>query len=78
MLNQPGLAATESTATIVKATSYDLGGPMNSLPAQIFSDVGQAQDRLVTRAWGAALALVVMILLFTTVARLLARRSALR
>jgi phosphate transport system permease protein len=66
------------TATIVKATSYDLGAPMNSLPAQIFSDVGQAQDRLVTRAWGAALTLVVMILVFTTVARLLARRSALR
>ena len=66
------------TATIVKATSYDLGGPMNSLPAQIFSDVGQAQDRLVTRAWGAALTLVVMIFIFTTLARLLARRSALR
>jgi phosphate transport system permease protein len=66
------------TATIVKATSYDLGGPMNSLPAQIFSDVGQAQDRLVARAWGAALTLVVMILLFTTLARMLARRSALR
>jgi phosphate transport system permease protein len=66
------------TATIVKASSYDLGGPMNSLPAQIFSDVGQAQDRLVERAWGAALTLVVMILLFTTLARLLARRSALR
>jgi len=66
------------TATIVKATSYDLGGPMNSLPAQIFSDVGQAQDRLVARAWGAALTLVVLILLFTTLARLLARRSALR
>jgi phosphate transport system permease protein len=66
------------TATIVKASSSDLGAPMNSLPAQIFSDVGQAQDRLVTRAWGAALTLVVMILLFTTVARLLARRSALR
>jgi phosphate transport system permease protein len=66
------------TATIVKASSYDLGAPMNSLPAQIFSDVGQAQDRLVTRAWGGALTLVVMILLFTTVARLLARRSALR
>jgi phosphate transport system permease protein len=66
------------TATIVKATSYDLGGPMNSLPAQIFSDVGQAQDRLVERAWGAALTLVVMILVFSTVARLLARRSALK
>jgi phosphate transport system permease protein len=66
------------TATIVKGTSYDLGGPMNSLPAQIFSDVGQAQDRLVARAWGAALTLVVLILLLSTVARLLARRSALR
>jgi len=66
------------TATIVKATSYDLGGPMNSLPAQIFSDVGQAQDRLVERAWGAALTLVVLILLFTILARMLARRSALR
>jgi phosphate transport system permease protein len=66
------------TATIVKASTYDLGAPMNSLPAQIFSDVGQAQDRLVARAWGAALALVVLILLFTTLARLLARRSALR
>jgi phosphate transport system permease protein len=66
------------TATIVKASSFDLQGPMNSLPAQIFSDVGQAQDRLVERAWGAALALVAMILIFTTLARLLARRSQLR
>jgi len=66
------------TATIVKPTTYDLGAPMNSLPAQIFSDVGQAQDRLVTRAWGAALTLVVLIMLFTMLARLLARRSALR
>ncbi len=38
---------------------------MNSLPAQIFTDVGQAQDRLVERAWGAALALVMLILIFT-------------
>jgi phosphate transport system permease protein len=66
------------TAAIVKASTTDLGQPMNSLPAQIFNDVGQAQDRLVQRAWGAALALVFMILLFTTLARLLARRSALR
>jgi phosphate transport system permease protein len=65
------------TATIVKATSYDLGGPMNSLPAQIFSDVGQAQDRLVGRAWGAALTLVLLILALTIVARLVSRRSRL-
>jgi len=51
---------------------------MNSLPAQIFADVGQAQDRLVERAWGAALALVMLILIFTVLSRLLAGRSRLR
>jgi phosphate transport system permease protein len=66
------------TATIVKATTVDLGSPMNSLPAQIFSDVGQAQDRLVERAWGAALTLVAMILILTMLARLLSRRSTVR
>jgi phosphate transport system permease protein len=65
------------TATIVKGASGDLGAPMNSLPMQIFSDVGQAQDRLVERAWGGALTLVLMILLLTTVARLISRRSRL-
>jgi phosphate transport system permease protein len=63
------------TATIVKATTLDLGGQMNSLPAQIFSDVQQAQDRLVERAWGAALTLVAMILVLTLLARLISRRS---
>jgi phosphate transport system permease protein len=63
------------TAFAVKATSYDLGGQMNSLPIQIFNDVRQAQDRLVERAWGAALTLVAMILVLTLVARLTQRRS---
>ena len=65
------------TATLVQGTSFDLSQRMNSLPAQIFSDVGQAQDRLVERAWGAALTLVLMILLLTLVARLVSRRSRL-
>jgi phosphate transport system permease protein len=65
------------TATIVKGTSFDLGKQMNSLPVQIFNDVGQAQDRLVTRAWGAALTLVLMILLLTLLARFVSRRSRL-
>jgi phosphate transport system permease protein len=65
------------TATIVQGTSFNLGERMNSLPAQIFNDVGQAQDRLVGRAWGAALTLVLMILALTLVARLVARRSRL-
>src|SRR4051794_16958210 len=65
------------TAAIVNGTTFSLGDRMNSLPAQIFQDVGQAQDRLVQRAWGAALTLVTMILLLTLVARLLQRRSRL-
>src|SRR3954452_7559590 len=65
------------TATLVKGTNFDLGQRMNSLPAQIFNDVGQAQDRLVERAWGAALTLVLMILVLTLVARLVSRRSRL-
>jgi phosphate transport system permease protein len=65
------------TATLVNGTSFDLGQRMNSLPAQIFADVGQAQDRLVGRAWGAALTLVLMILVLTLFARLVSRRSRL-
>jgi phosphate transport system permease protein len=65
------------TATLVNGTSFDLSQRMNSLPAQIFADIGQAQDRLVGRAWGAALTLVMMILALTLIARLTARRSRL-
>jgi phosphate transport system permease protein len=63
------------TATLANASTLDLNQRMNSLPAQIFNDVGQAQDRLVGRAWGAALTLVLMILILNVVARLAARRS---
>ncbi len=65
------------TAAIVNGTSLNLGQRMNSLPVQIFTDVGQAQDRLVARAWGAALTLVVLVLLLTLVARYMSRRSRL-
>jgi phosphate transport system permease protein len=65
------------TATLVNGTSFDLSQRMNSLPAQIFADIGQAQDRLVGRAWGAALTLVLMILALTLIARLTSRRSRL-
>jgi phosphate transport system permease protein len=63
------------TAAIVFGTSFNLSDRMNSMPIQIFNDVGQASDVLVQRAWGAALTLVVMVLLLTLVARLVARRS---
>jgi phosphate transport system permease protein len=63
------------TAFAINATNYDLGKPMNSLPMQIWNDVRQAQDRLVERAWGSALALIVLILLLTIPARILSRRG---
>jgi phosphate transport system permease protein len=63
------------TATLANDTTLNLNQRMNSLPAQIFNDVGQAQDRLVGRAWGAALTLVVMILILNIVARAAARRN---
>jgi phosphate transport system permease protein len=66
------------TAAFVFGLSANVGARMNSLPMQIFNDVGQAQDRLVERAWGAALTLVLMILLVTLLARLVQRRSRLQ
>jgi phosphate transport system permease protein len=65
------------TVAFVNGVSFDLSARMNSLPLQIFSDVGQAQDRLVERAWGAALTLVVLVLVLTLIARLVQRRSRL-
>jgi phosphate transport system permease protein len=65
------------TSFSLLATSTDLGNQMNSLPIQIFNDVQAPNDAIVQRAWGAALALVTMILLLTTIARLAQRRSRL-
>ena len=43
----------------------DLGAFMNSLPVQIYNDVTSPTASVVERAWGAALTLVVLILLST-------------
>jgi phosphate transport system permease protein len=65
------------TAAVVNATTFNVSDRMNSLPALIFQNVGQAQDRLVRMAWGAALTLVTMILVLTLLARMIQRRSRL-
>jgi phosphate transport system permease protein len=54
-----------------------LSQPMNTLPTQIFSDLGQPQTVYTDRAWGAALLLVVLILVLNLIARALSRRSRL-
>jgi phosphate transport system permease protein len=61
-----------------QATTFALGAQMNSLPLQIFDDIRQPNPQLITRAWGAALTLIAMILLVNVAARLAARRSHLR
>jgi phosphate transport system permease protein len=65
------------TAASTLKTNTDLGQFMNSLPVQIYNDVTSPTTSLVERAWGAALALVTIILLLNVFARLIARRSRL-
>jgi phosphate transport system permease protein len=63
------------TAFGAQVLTGKLGGPMNTLPLQIYQDIQQARTALNTRAWGAALTLVLMILILNVVARAAARRS---
>jgi phosphate transport system permease protein len=63
------------TAGVATALASDPNGPLNSLPAQIFADVTASSPEQNDRAWGAALTLVVLILLLSLVARIAQRRS---
>ena len=63
------------TAGATLKTNFNLSEYMNSLPVQIYSDVTSPTASVEQRAWGSALALVVMILLLNLVARLVSRRS---
>jgi phosphate transport system permease protein len=65
------------TAAYTLKTNFNLGQFMNSLPVQIYNDVTSPTTAVVERAWGAALTLVVMILLLNLIARLISRRSRL-
>ncbi|HEX4466085.1 MAG TPA: phosphate ABC transporter permease PstA [Solirubrobacteraceae bacterium] len=65
------------TAAATRNTNFNLGQFMNSLPVQIYNDVTSPTTAVVNRAWGAALALVTMILLLNLIARLVSRRSRL-
>ena len=55
----------------------NLNSQMNALPLQIFNDITSPRDIVVQRAWGAALALVVLVLILNVFARFVARRSRL-
>jgi phosphate transport system permease protein len=63
------------TAFGAQVLTGDLSQQMNSLPYQIFSDIQSPRNEVTTRAWGAALTLVLLILLLNVIARLASRRS---
>jgi phosphate transport system permease protein len=65
------------TAGVAHVLTGSLNQPMNTLPTQIFQDLGQNTSNFYDRAWGAALTLVAMILILNLVARFAARRSRL-
>ncbi len=54
----------------------NLGAQMNTLPLQIYNDITNRRDAIVVaRAWGAALTLVVLVLILNLIARAVSRRS---
>ena len=53
----------------------NLNAQMNTLPYQIFSDIQSPRAEIVTRAWGAALTLVALVLILNLIARAVSRRS---
>jgi phosphate transport system permease protein len=65
------------TAFGAQVLTADPGRQMNALPLQIFADIQSPRNEVVTRAWGAALTLVLLILLLNLIARFASRRSRL-
>jgi phosphate transport system permease protein len=66
------LLFTVSTAFVLTG---NLNTQMNTLPLQIFNDITSPRAEIVNRAWGAALTLVVLVLILNLIARAVARRS---
>lgn len=65
------------TVAGAQALSFNLSHQMNALPLEVYNDILSPRNAVNTRAWGAALTLVLMILLLNLVARAASRRSRL-
>ena len=63
------------TAGATFVTTANLNQQMNSLPLQIFTDITNPRQAVIDRAWGAALALVALILILNLIARTVSRRN---
>lgn len=75
--------AGETAPLLLTAFGYDavrvspVDGPQSGLPLFVFAQAGSAFSVSIDRAWAGALTLVIMVMLLTAVARLLARRRTL-
>jgi phosphate transport system permease protein len=65
------------TTAFVAGTAFGPNQPINALPLTIFNDLRQPNSDLVDVAWGAALTLVLLVLILSLIARLIQRRSSL-
>jgi phosphate transport system permease protein len=65
------------TAFGAQVATADLSKQMNALPLQIYGDIQSPRTDVVTRAWGAALTLVLLILILNLIARAASRRTRL-
>lgn len=65
------------TVQAAMGLSFNLNERMNSLPLEVFNDIQSSNPAVVQRAWGAALTLVLLILIITLLARFAATRSRL-
>ncbi|HTX30608.1 MAG TPA: phosphate ABC transporter permease PstA [Solirubrobacteraceae bacterium] len=63
------------TVSVATVLTGNLNQQMNTLPFQIFNDITSPRNEIVARAWGAALVLVTLVLIFNLTARLIAGRS---
>jgi phosphate transport system permease protein len=63
------------TVSIAFSASGNLNGQLDSLPFLIYNDVQSPRTAIVNVAWGAALTLVVLVLILNLLARAVARRS---
>lgn len=63
------------TAFGAQVATANLTHQMNALPLQIYQDITSPRHEVVTRAWGAALTLVLLILVLNLIARVASRRS---
>ena len=64
---------------ITSAPNWNLfDGENTALPAQIFRNASQVFEPAQQRAWGSALTLIVIVLVFTIIARIIANRFAIK